>query len=271
MPKIDGVRAVNVGGRLVSRTLKEIPNRYTQELFGRPEFHGLDGELVVGLPTDKNLMQQTTSGVMTQAGEPTVTWCIFDKWDMVSGYRDRLLSAVDAIRRVGDERVNLLTCFVVRSVADILRHEAWALEHGYEGLILRAIHAPYKQNRSTLREGYMLKIKRFVDGEAEVLDVLELMHNENEAVNDERGYTKRSSHAENQRAGGTLGALRVRDIQTGVDFDIGSGYTAEQRANLWEGRKYLKGKLVKYKHFPVGVKDKPRHPVFLGFRDRRDV
>jgi DNA ligase-1 len=30
------------------------------------------------------------------------------------------------------------------------------------------------------------------------------------------------------------------------------------------------GKLVKYKYFAIGVKDAPRHPVFLGFRSKLD-
>jgi hypothetical protein len=31
------------------------------------------------------------------------------------------------------------------------------------------------------------------------------------------------------------------------------------------------GKVVKYKSQPTGVKDKPRFPVFLGFRDVVDM
>jgi len=33
----------------------------------------------------------------------------------------------------------------------------------------------------------------------------------------------------------------------------------------------LMGKVVKYKSQPTGVKDKPRFPVFLGFRDKVDM
>ena len=29
--------------------------------------------------------------------------------------------------------------------------------------------------------------------------------------------------------------------------------------------------IVKYKHFPVGEKDKPRFPVFIGFRAKEDM
>jgi len=80
-PKIDGIRALVVNGQLVSRTLKPIRNAHTQALFGRPELEGLDGELVVGNPWDKNLMQQTSSGLMSISGQPNVTFHVFDKWN----------------------------------------------------------------------------------------------------------------------------------------------------------------------------------------------
>jgi DNA ligase-1 len=33
----------------------------------------------------------------------------------------------------------------------------------------------------------------------------------------------------------------------------------------------LAGKIAKYKHFEVGVKEAPRFPVFLGFRNPLDM
>ena len=43
-----------------------------------------------------------------------------------------------------------------------------------------------------MREGYLLKVKRFVDGEALVIGVTEPMHNANEAKTNELGRTARS-------------------------------------------------------------------------------
>ena len=56
---------------------------------------------------------------------------------------------------------------------------------------------------------------------------------------------------------------------TGVEFEIGTGFTAAEREALWLAPPI--GKIVKYKFFPVGVKDRPRHPVFLGFREAEDM
>jgi DNA ligase-1 len=42
-----------------------------------------------------------------------------------------------------------------------------------------------------------------------------------------------------------------------------------ERKLLWE--KPPIGRVVKYKHFPYGADEKPRHPVFLGFRPEEDM
>jgi DNA ligase-1 len=61
----------------------------------------------------------------------------------------------------------------------------------------------------------------------------------------------------------------VRDLKTKVTFEIGSGFSAADRIRLWKDKPI--GRIVKYKSQPVGVKDKPRFPVFLGFRDEKDL
>ena len=73
-----------------------------------------------------------------------------------------------------------------------------------------------------------------------------------------------------------LGAFTCRtlpgpDNETDVEFSIGTGFTAADRTWMWNNRDQLLGKFVKFKHFPIGAKDKPRHPVFLGFRDPDDL
>lgn len=277
--KIDGVRMLVIlrdGSPLcVTRKLEPIPNLYVQSLFARHEFVGLDGELAVGPPTAKNLWQLTQSGVMSRDGTPQVKWHVFDKWDLELGYVYRAKVAMQIIQKYQEstlmDTVQWLPQVAIHDRDQLDKFEAYNLDLGFEGLILRDPTAPYKQNRSTVKQGWMLKIKRFVDGEAEVIGVEEQETNNNVATTDARGYTKRSSHAAGKEAAGVLGALQVRDRISGVEFSIGTGFTAEQRANLWRGREYLIGKYVKYKHFPIGVKDKPRHPVFLGFRDTRDL
>lgn len=269
-PKIDGIRALVVNGKLVSRSLKPIPNAHTQALFGRPELEGLDGELVVGNPWDKNLMQQTTSGVMSFSGEPKVEFHVFDKWDTNIPFKDRLSVVFDyyAYEYAGLDFVKHTPIY---SYEDLIDFESRMLQQGFEGVMLRDRNGPYKQNRSTLREGILLKVKRFQDSEAIVLDYELLERNLNDQTKDERGYAKRSSHQENKVPDNLVGSLLVRDISSGVIFSIGSGFTEQQRREMFEHRFEIKDKIVKYKSFSIGVKEKPRFPIFLGFRHPIDL
>jgi DNA ligase-1 len=49
------------------------------------------------------------------------------------------------------------------------------------------------------------------------------------------------------------------------------GVTDEQRLEWWKNPDQFMGMVVKYKFLPIGIKDKPRHPIFLGFRSPVDL
>jgi DNA ligase-1 len=267
-PKLDGIRCLIKGGVALSRNLKPIPNQFIQSYFPGKFFEGLDGELTVGDPWNKNCMQATTSGVMSKAGEPDFTFWAFDRWDQPTvPYYQRSGVAY----QLKDPRVKWLTNRLIGNQAQLDAYEAEQLEIGYEGLILRSINSPYKYGRSTVKEGYLLKVKRFTDSEAEVIGFEERMHNGNEATTDELGRTKRSSHAGGKTGRGDLGAFLVRDCILGCEFSVGTGLTDSDRAYYWAHRDDQIGRILKYKSFDKGVLVAPRFPVFLGFRDPIDI
>lgn len=267
-PKLDGVRAVVKDGVVLSRSLKPIPNKHVQKLFSHLE--GLDGELIVGESTAEDVYRKTVSGVMSEDGEPNVVFYVFDCINNPEdSFLDRLTEAFQLTNKASN--VQDLIHQQVNSAEELLEVEAEFTSRGYEGVMVRSLNGIYKYNRSTLREGYLLKLKRFLDAEAVIIGFEELMHNNNEAKVNELGRTDRSSHKENLEPGDTLGALIVKDVITGVEFKIGTGFTADQRKAIWNIKDELLNELVTYKYFPVGVKDAPRHPVFKGFRDKRDL
>jgi DNA ligase-1 len=98
-----------------------------------------------------------------------------------------------------------------------------------------------------------------------------MMHNENEAFVNERGLTERSSHKSGKVPAGVCGKLICSDIETGDEVRLGSGLNADERVYIWNNRDKLIGKIVKYQHFEYGKDQAPRQPVFLGFRDERDM
>lgn len=275
-PKLDGIRAITGTGRdLFTRSLKQVPNQYIKlVLESLPP--GLDGELVVGDPTDKNVYNKTSSGVMSKDGEPEFTFLVFDYVNPGFPFHSRLrdsMSLVSAAKAKVGSWVEAHEHVLVESLQELLKYEEGCLENGYEGLILRDPDGRYKFGRSTTKEGIMLKLKRFEDAEAEILEVVQLMSNENQAQVNELGRTFRSSSKEGLVPMPMVGAFRVRDVKEGWEFNIGSGsaFTHESRTELWADRDNLIGKLVKYKFFRHGMKDVPRHPNFLGFRDKKDL
>lgn len=290
-PKLDGIRASVVNGKLLSRTLKPIPNAEIRAALERPEFEGFDGEIIVGPSTAEDCYRRTASFTMApnKTGEPW-TYQVFDKWDAPGGFggpfEGRYQAIYDALTGVPHPvraRVKIVTCTMAHSPEAVEALEELTIAQGGEGIIVRIPDAPYKFGRSG-KKGPLLKVKRFIDFEAEIIGVEEEMHNANEAKRNELGRTERSTAKAGLVGKGTLGALIVRAINgphEGAEFKVGTGFDAAQRADLWAIAHFgtghdqdpfgntggLNGRVIKVKSFPIGVKDLPRHPVFLGFRD----
>lgn len=262
-PKLDGIRAVVKDGKLLSRSLKPIPNREIRAALEHPSYEGLDGELIVGPATADDCYRRTCSFVMAEdKTDERWVFYIFDRHDSDAPVEDRVAS-LPAFGQVVP-----VTTMSAGSADELTELEAQYLAVGFEGGIIRTLGSAYKFGRSG-KAGPLLKLKRYIDYEAEVVQVVEEQHNGNEAKTNELGRTERSSHAENKIGKGTLGALIVLALNgphEGVEFKVGTGFTAEQRADLWHAEDCI-GRVAKIKSFPVGTKDKPRHPVWLGWRD----
>lgn len=281
-PKIDGIRCVFFGGVAYSRSLKPIPNPVVQEFATAYAslLEGLDGELTVGSPTDANCMQNSMA-VMSKSAEPDFTFHVFD-WFPDENRAHLYRAGYDQRSDVVEARIaEFYERYPVADIRAVPQHlcvcaddldklEARFLSDGYEGMMIRTYDGTYKCGRSTEREGGLVKVKRFVDGEAVIVGFEEEMHNTNEARRGATGRTERSTSKAGLHGKGTLGALVVKDDKGRV-FNIGTGFTAAQRAAYWANHPNLFGKLVKFKHFDHGTKDAPRHPVFVGFRHPEDM
>jgi DNA ligase-1 len=269
-PKLDGIRCLIKDGVALSRTLKPIPNKHIQEWAYKyaDELEGMDGELIVGSPTSHSVYRDTNSFVMSYDKIGEFFFYQFDFWDTPEEcYEDRVSCEINP--ELPDNYGRLIK-YLVYDTDQLIAKEELCLEKGFEGVIIRNPQGKYKYGRCTIKEANAFKLKRFEDDEATIIGFEEEMHNGNNAEVNELGRTKRSTAAAGLHGKGTLGAF-ICKTRDGIEFKIGSGFDAEDRRSFWERKSDLLGHIVKYKHFPVGVKDKPRHPIFLGFRDPIDM
>lgn len=269
--KFDGIRALVIDSVVYSRSLKPIRNKHVQKIFGKPEFNGFDGELIVGDIYAKDVFQKTTSGVMSEDGAPDVTFHVFDLWsspELDYEHRQRelqtLLLNVDEYEGVVYTMIH--KCQTVEDLDFFLNHEK---NLGGEGLIGRNPKGLYKYGRSTPKEQLSIKFKFFETFEFEVVGFTERMHNTNEQKRDELGYAERSSAKDGLVPTNTLGSLVLKYNDT--TFSCGTGFDDKLRKEIWDNKENYLGKLASIRYMSVGSKDLPRVPSFQGFRHTEDI
>lgn len=294
LPKIDGVRGLNIKGKLVARSGKPFKNVLNTALFSETLFLGFDGELVLDNVTGERLCNRTTSAMTTIKGDKSVQWWLFDR--VVDGvnnedrYSDRYSALQAYINRIKcdqiDPAVNLLHMVpykVAFNEQDIVNAEKEYLWEGYEGVILRDPNAPYKYGRSTAASNGFLRVKRFLDAEITVTSITEGKHNGNEAERGVHGNVERSTHQANMVPNGMVGSMTgtlIKDCmynkqvlyKAGTEIEIAAGkMTHEDRKFYFDNPDKLIGSIVKFKYFPIGNKDKPRFPTFQSMRSEVDM
>jgi DNA ligase-1 len=143
-------------------------------------------------------------------------------------------------------------------------YEQECLDQGFEGICFRSPNSPYKQGRSTVRQGWLVKLKRYEKGYAIVTGFEEKMQNDNPSYVNELGLTSRSQNSSGLIPAGTLGSFWVKDTKTSAVFKVSPGnLTDAQKQHIWDNKdQFLRNKMV-YKFFPIGDYNNPRHPTFL--------
>lgn len=270
--KYDGIRAIVVDGVVLSLTLKPIRNKAIQAKFGRHEYNGLDGELVVGDIYAPDVFQKTTSVVMSY-DKPIddVHFYVFDDFtNPTEDYASRAELAIKKLVSVPNFQIRNATALLFTSQDDVATMMQMQAERGGEGLIARKLDSKYKFGRSTMKEGFLYKMKFYKQEEFQVVGFTEQMHNSNEAQINELGRTFRSSEMSGLVPKGTLGAL-VLKMKDDRLFNCGTGFSDELRQFLWNNREDYVGKWASVKFMATGIKDLPRHPVFHGFRHEDDL
>lgn len=306
-PKYDGWRCVihpTLGP--VSNTLKPIANEYTRNWLKMNCPSWLDGELCVIPINHPNQMQMAQSAFSSQGGTPDFRYMVFDNFEagQMCGFGIRVEDAktvteVTKARHLASSpdhpwRIELAPQHRVESVEELLALEEKYLAEGYEGVMIRSLDGKYKYGRSTLKQRGMIKMKRYIDAEAIVLDWEPLYLNENDPQIDalglqKRGYSKTGKIPDNSR----VGSLKCRVLTgrfTGTEFSIGSGFDDSARRAMREAIRLVdegtlptgdqaqltrrsdpRGKIMTFKYQDHGSKDTVRQPIFKSWRNPDDI
>ena len=279
--KLDGIRCLFFGGVAYSRTLKPLPNKKLQVLAKAyaQVLEGCDGEVIAG--GDRyavGVLQRSNSFCMKADNEDNFTVYLFDRYIPDMPWINRYINVCNKVK--GVPNVKVLEHYFVREKnsyqladvpwVDLDLFEQSVLEKGGEGVIVRDAFGKYKLGRSATKNPELQKIKRMEDEQFMVVGYEQFETNQNELERDERGYTKRSTAKDGKVLVEQLGSL-VCVLPDGRTFNVGSGFTLQQRKDLWENRGMLVGKLAKVQYFGYSPDGIPLLPVFLDFRAEIDV
>ncbi len=282
--KYNGVCGVSAAfSGLMTRTFKPFPNDELNGLLRpfRQHLAGLVFELVVGSMESETSWNETVSYVMSEnakLGNRRLHVILFDDYtDLKQSYTGRMSDLGLRLYKMQANQVAVqaqlhfcvpqtLTC---HSPQDVLDFFNWSQREHYEGLMLKAPDAKYRQGRCPPSSFDYLRLKAYETVECEVVTVLEEWENLNDQIQAEDGRMKRSSVSDLKVPKGRAGALVVRH-PTGFTFSVSSGLDDVTKANYWDMRRaveqlqpvYVRYSLAEFKQ--TGV---PKSAVYLGVRD----
>lgn len=293
--KLDGIRCIfhpELG--MVSRSLKPIPNKQLNEKFkdllAIAKHLGVifDGELYA----HKLTFQEITRAVMTQDFNDEQTFKKLSKdFDSPKEYIKHLIDSMQfvcfdvlmsdipdllfherlpAISRDYGKHVISLQQRQVNNSTDVKKLFCKALDSGFEGLILRDPDSPYKFGRSTLKKGYMLKVKPFETFDAAIIGVEQatVVCEDVKKKFNELGYSVTSRKKDDRVLIEKPSAFWVK--YNDMELKVSLAMTDSEKEKVWKNQDSYIGRMIEYKGMLVGSKDVPRHPVFVRFREDKD-
>ena len=254
--KFDGLRGLWTGQELVSRPTKEgdvlrgkvftvVPDFFKKLL---PPGIALDGEIwmgrgnfqkVAGLSNLKVTPKNTLENI-TEAWKD-VKFMVFDCPSDPGNYEERMKNLKKILPPTGP--VKLVTNYKIRDDDHLLKIYHDLIGKGAEGVMLRAPKSLYEPKRSKM----LLKMKIQDDAEATVT-----------------GYLEGTGKYE-----GLLGSVKCVLPSNGKEFNVGTGFTDEIRANynVPDSKYYIPiGSLVSFSYMELTQEGVPRHPAFRGVR-----
>jgi DNA ligase 1 len=265
--KGDGIRVNVYEGLCRTKSLKPLPNIYTRTLLeSHPVLEGLEAEITtVSNLADPESFNKATSAFMRHKGEPPIHMWVFDiinehPFTLRYGRLQRLKLPSFA---------QVLPQSLLHNREEVNRYVSWALDQGYEGVMLRHHDSLYKFGKATISGGQLLKVKPMEDAEGVLVGFEEGMINTNEKQTNELGRSKRSSAKAGLIPSGMVGTLLVEHAAWNIVRV--SGIKDDLALDMFRNFDKYCGLLVTFKYQAHGTLDAPRIAKFKGFRSPDDM
>lgn len=243
-PKLDGerCRAIIKGGKVILLSSEEnvitsVPHINKALLRTGLDNVELDGELYLHGMSFEEIHSRVSRKVNMHDKAEDIQYHVFDIISEADQL-DRLFFMTQNL--INYEFIKVIGTSVVNSVEEIMETLHRYTGEGYEGVIVRHLHGMYVRHRST----QIMKFKPKKHDTYQIVGVQEEISKDGNPKN-------------------SLGAFICKD-NMGTIFNVGSGFTAEQRQKFWAEKDSLVGKkaVVNYQHLTPG-KRIPRFPVFV--------
>lgn len=226
--KLDGIRGYWDGEKFYTKNGNEInaPKWFMKNF---PPF-ALDGELW-SKRDDFEFIQNTVLDKVPSKNWEKITYNIFEVPNAKGDFLSRLQESKKWFDLHPNLHVKIIKQVKCKDEADLLKYLNSIVALGGEGVIVKDPTKPYDTGRSS----HILKVKKVHDMEGKVI-------------------------GHNLRENGTLKSL-VLQLKNGITFNLGNGFTKEQRIN------YPKlGKIVTFQYYDFTKKGKPKFASFLRIR-----
>lgn len=291
MPKIDGVRAMNINGTLTGRSLDPFEGFGITEYFSKPEFQHLDGEMILGSdPASTERLCSLTTGAMGKFKGVTemadLHFFTFDYLkDPTAPYWERLVLLEAAVLTLNHPRIHMVPHTKLHNKEELDAFISKCFEEGYEGAILRNPNAPIKEGRPSKKLQEYMRVKPWMDSEMLVTGITEGEENQNEAKVNSLGRTERSSAQAGKVPNGMVGSLQgtlIADVcdpftgkllfPAGLEITISKGHMTQEEAKHYFNNPHdIIGHIAKFQHMTHGIKDLPRFGGFISKRLPQDM
>ena len=281
--KMDGMRCVIKEGKLLARSMKPVPNQHVAEMLKDAIAYSLknkvvfDGELYAHKPaTFQDIMsccRSKSNPLLKGLKFHMIDMLPLEVWDSgaTNGPFKDNYKAMCALQKAQKFKgIQVIRQFIIKAqkrAQELL--DKWEAAD-YEGMMLRDPDKGYRHGRATVKQHWLFKVKAFLDYDAKIIEVIEgskMKAGVTRKVNP-LGHREPVIKKGEREPNGKFGKFLL-ELEDGVTCEVGNwkGLTHKLRDEIWRDREDYLGRWVRFRGQAVGVKDRPRIPKDLEFRD----